>query len=161
MLDKVARDEEHQIIANEVAMLNGALALLGNAHYRNNLNRRHIIKRDINPKYSHLCADKAPVTGLLFGDDLSQANRNIEEAERLKTKFTFKKPTSWTASSGRFGGGKQCNFFAKASSRGFPSRYQPYGFRRMPSSGEHRRSYPAQAWTTKNARGRGQHNPRR
>ena len=161
VLDKVARDEEHQIIANEVAMLNGALALLGNAHYRNNLTRRHIIKRDINPKYSHLCADKAPMTGLLFGDDLSQATRNIEEAERLKTKFFFKKPTSWTASRGRFGGGQQRNFFAKASSRGFTARYQPYGFRRMPSSGEQRRSYPAQAGTTKNVRGRGLQNPRR
>ena len=161
VLDKVACDEEHQIIANEVAKLNGALALLGNAHHRNNLTRRHIIKRDINKKYSHLCADKAPMTGLLFGDDLSQATKNIEEADRLKTKFTVKKTTPWTASSGRFGGSKQRNFFAKASSRGFSSRYQPYGFRKMNYSGENRRTYPAQAWTTKNVRGRGQHNPRR
>ncbi|MPC60457.1 hypothetical protein E2C01_054502 [Portunus trituberculatus] len=88
VLDKAAHDEENQVIANEVAMLNGALALLGNAHYRNNLTRRHVIKRDINPKYSHLCADKAPMTGLLFGDDLSQTTRKIKEAEKLKSKFT-------------------------------------------------------------------------
>lgn len=162
VLDKVARDDGHQVIANEVAMLNGALALLGNAHYRNNLTRRHVIKRDINPKYSHLCADKAPITSLLFGDDLSQATKNIEEAERLKSKFTCKKSsTFWTSSSGRFGGGKQRNFFTKAPSRGFSARYQPYGFRRTPSSGEPRRSYTGQAGTSKNRRGRGQQNPRR
>ena len=142
-------------------MINGALALLGNAHYRTNLTRRHIMQRDINPKYSHLCADKAPMTSLLFGDELSQATKNIEEAERLKSKFTFKKTTYWTASSGRFGGGRQRNFFTKASTRGYQSRYQPYGFRRTPSSGEHRRPHPAQSGKTKHVRGRGQHNPRR
>ena len=110
--DKVAHEENNPIVANEVAKLNGALALLGNANYRNNLTRRHVIKRDINPKYSHLCSDKAPVTGLLFGDDLSQATRQIEEAERLKSKFTTKKrSTFWTPISGRFGGVRQRSFF--------------------------------------------------
>ncbi|MPC78799.1 hypothetical protein E2C01_073297 [Portunus trituberculatus] len=76
-------------------MLNGALELLGNAHYRNNLTHRNVIKRDINPKYSHLCTYKAPMTGLLFGDDLPQATRKIEEAERLKSKFTCKRPSTF------------------------------------------------------------------
>ncbi|MPC73514.1 hypothetical protein E2C01_067846 [Portunus trituberculatus] len=100
------------------------------------------------------------MTGLLFGDDLSQATRKIEEAERLKSKFTCKKPSRfWTSSSDRFGGGKQQNFFAKAPSRGFSSRYQPYRFHRTPSSSEPRCSYLGQAWTAKNLRGRSQHNP--
>ncbi|MPC56866.1 hypothetical protein E2C01_050832 [Portunus trituberculatus] len=94
---KVAHNEDHLVVAHEVAMLNGALALLGNAHFQNNLTQRHIIKWDINPKYSHLCSDKAPITGLLFGDDLSQVTRKIE-AKRLKSKFTSKKPfTFWTS----------------------------------------------------------------
>ncbi|MPC29701.1 hypothetical protein E2C01_022947 [Portunus trituberculatus] len=67
VLDKLAHDEKNQVIANEVAMLNGALALLGNAHYRNNLTRSHVIKRDINPKYSHVCRqgfhDRTPSSG--------------------------------------------------------------------------------------------------
>ena len=162
VLDKVAQEGEHPAVASEVAMLSGALALLGNANFRNNLTRRHVIKRDINPKYSHLCLDKAPITGLLFGDDLSQATRQIEEAERLKSKFTSKKPsTFWTSGSGRFSGGRQRNFFGKAPSRGFSSRVHPYGFHRPTIRGDSRHSYPHQASTSKNLRGRGQHNPRR
>ncbi|MPC54969.1 hypothetical protein E2C01_048899 [Portunus trituberculatus] len=43
VLDKVAHDEDHPVVAHEMAMLNGALALL----------------------------DKAPMTGLLFGDGMN------------------------------------------------------------------------------------------
>ena len=162
VLDKVANEEENPVVAQEVAMLNGALALLGNAHYRNNLTRRHVIKRDINPKYSHLCTDKTQTTGLLFGDDISQATKEIDEAERLKSKFTSKRhSTSWTSSTSRFGGSKQRNFFGKAPSRGFSSRYQPYGLRRTVTRSDPRRNYPTQASTSKNLRGRGLYNPRR
>ncbi|MPD03189.1 hypothetical protein E2C01_098814 [Portunus trituberculatus] len=52
VLDKVAHDDNLPVVAQEVAKFNGALALLGNAHYRNNLTRRHVIKGDINPMYS-------------------------------------------------------------------------------------------------------------
>lgn len=78
VLDKLALEQENPVIGREVAMLNGALALLGNANLRTNLARRHIIKREINHKYSHLCNDKAPMTSLLFGDNLSQAAKQIE-----------------------------------------------------------------------------------
>ncbi|MPC79288.1 hypothetical protein E2C01_073806 [Portunus trituberculatus] len=70
------------------------------------------------------------MSGVLFEDDLSQATRQIEEAERLKSKFTSKKPsTFWTSSSGIFvfGGGRQ-NFFGKAPSHGFSSRFQLMAF---------------------------------
>lgn len=162
VLDKVANEEENPVVAQEVAMLNGALALLGNAHYRNNLTRRHVIKRDINHKYSHLCTDKTPTTGLLFGDDISQATKEIDEAERLKSKFTSKRhSTSWTSSNSRFGGSKPRNFFGKAPSRGFSYRYQPYGLRGTTTRSDPKRNYPPQASTSKNLRGRGQHIPRR
>ena len=162
VLDKVAHDEDLPVVAQEVAKLNGALASLGNANYRNNLTRRHVIKRDINPKYSHLCSDKAPMTGLLFGDDLSQATKQIEEADRLKSKFTSRKrSTFWTYNAGRFGGSRQRGFFGKAPSRGFTSRFQPYDSRRSTVRGDPRRPYPSVASTSKNLRGRGQHNPRR
>lgn len=162
VLDKVASDEDQPVVAKEVAMLNGALALLGNANYRNNVARRHVIKKDINPKYAHLCADKAPITGLLFGDDIAQATKNIEEADKLKSKFACRKTSyPWHSNSSRFGGGRQRKFFAKAPSRGFSSRFQPYGARRTNTGGEARRSYPGQAGTSKNLRSRGLYNPRR
>ncbi|MPC18298.1 hypothetical protein E2C01_011177 [Portunus trituberculatus] len=161
VLDKVAHDDNLPVVAQEVAKLNGTLALLGNAHYRNNLTRRHVIKRDINLKYSHLCSYKAPMTGLLFGDDLSQATRQIEEADRLKSKFTSKKrSTFWTSNAGRFSGGHQRSFFGKAPSRGFSSSFQPYDSRRSTVRVDLRRSYPSVASTSKNLRGCGQHNPR-
>ncbi|MPC75508.1 hypothetical protein E2C01_069898 [Portunus trituberculatus] len=68
ILDRVANDEEHTVVAQEVARLNGALALLGNTNFRNNLTRRHIIKREINQKYAHLCSSKILMTQLLFGN---------------------------------------------------------------------------------------------
>ena len=46
------------------------------------------------------------MTGFLFGDDLSQATKQIEEAERLKNKFTNKKSYHFGAPGlGRFSGG--------------------------------------------------------
>ncbi|MPC71276.1 hypothetical protein E2C01_065548 [Portunus trituberculatus] len=37
ILDRVANDEGHSVVAQEVTRLNGTLALLGNANFRNNL----------------------------------------------------------------------------------------------------------------------------
>ena len=106
VMDKVTQEGSPEV-AKEIHMLNGALALLGHANHRNNLTRRFIIKREINQKYVHLCADKAPMTRFLFGDDVSQSAKAIEELERLKTKFTAKKqlPT-W-----RFGAGRGRGYF--------------------------------------------------
>ncbi|MPC52838.1 hypothetical protein E2C01_046717 [Portunus trituberculatus] len=56
ILDRVANDEGHSVMAQEVAKLNGSLALLGNANFKYTLTRRHIIKREINQKYAHLCS---------------------------------------------------------------------------------------------------------
>ena len=120
VMDKVTQEGSPEV-ANEIHMLNGALALLGHANHRNNLTRRFIIKREINQKYVHLCADKAPMTRFLFGDDVSQSAKAIEELERLKTKFTAKKqlPT-W-----RFGAGRDRGYFGRGPSRGVSSRYHP------------------------------------
>ena len=83
-------------------MLNGALALLGNANHRKNLTRRFIIKREINQKYAHLCSDKVPLIRFLIGDDVSQSAKHIEVSEKLKHKITTKKPfQNWKFSAGR------------------------------------------------------------
>lgn len=154
-LDKVALDGNPDV-AHEVGMLNGALALLGNANHKNNLTRRFIIKREINQKYAHLCSDKVPMTRLLFGDDVSQSAKNIEESEKLKNKFTTKKsfPT-W-----RFGTGKRGSS-GKAPYKGFATKFTPYGQRAYGQRTEHRRPFPRQGMESKNSRGRGYNTPRR
>ena len=91
-LDDLAEQEGNSKVAHEVSMLIGALALLGNANHRNNLIRRFVMKRKINFKYAHLCSDKVPITRFLFGDDVSQSARQIEDAEQLRTKFSQQKP---------------------------------------------------------------------
>ncbi|MPC93570.1 hypothetical protein E2C01_088703 [Portunus trituberculatus] len=72
-LDKVAQEEKHSVVAQEVGVLNGALALLGNVNFRNNLARRFVMKHELNQKFSHLCKEKVPMTRFLFGDDVSRS----------------------------------------------------------------------------------------
>ncbi|MPC69179.1 hypothetical protein E2C01_063394 [Portunus trituberculatus] len=54
--------------------------------------RRFTIKREINQKYVHLCSDKVPMTRLLFGDDVSQSAKHIEESKKLRSKIAPRKP---------------------------------------------------------------------
>ncbi|XP_076057149.1 uncharacterized protein LOC143034667 [Oratosquilla oratoria] len=108
VLYKVSQDEGNAVVAHEVGMINGALALLGHANYRNNLVCRFNIKREINQKYSHLCSDKVPMSRFLFGDDLSQSARQIKEEEKLKSKITPKSPfPSWKPAHGSLEVGRQ------------------------------------------------------
>lgn len=92
VLDNSTQEEENPVVAQEVSLLNGALALLGNANHPNNLARH--IKREIGYKYAHLCSDKVPMTRLLFGDDVPQLAKQIEETGRLKSKFTYPRQNS-------------------------------------------------------------------
>lgn len=145
VLDKVAQDEGNAVVAHEVGMINGALALLGHANYRNNLVRRFNIKREINPKYAHLCSDKVPMTRFLFGDDLSQSAKQIEEAEKLKSKITSKPSfPSWKPGTWKFGGGKTRSPFGRTTPRGFSARFHPYAHRRQGHKGDQRLSFPRQ-----------------
>ncbi|MPC71980.1 hypothetical protein E2C01_066272 [Portunus trituberculatus] len=91
-LDKVAQEVGNPVVVQEVNRINGALHMLGHANYRTNLARRFILKREINPKYSHLCSDKVPMSHFLFGDDVSQSAKQIDEREKLKIKLVTKKP---------------------------------------------------------------------
>lgn len=157
VLDRFAQTG-HPQVAQEVALLNGALGLLGNAHHKNNLTRRFIIKREINQKYAHLCSDKVPMTRFLFGDDVSQAAKHIEEAEKLKTKFTNKKQLPSTS---RFAGWKSRGSQGIPAYKGFASRFQPYGQHMYGHKGEHRQSSLRLGSDPKNYRGRGRPMPRR
>lgn len=144
VLDEVTEGEGHSVVGREVGMINGALALLGNANYRNNLTRRYIIKGEINQKYSHLCSDKVPMTRLLFGDDLSQSTKQIEESEKLKNKITTKKPPQpWRFGSGRFTGTRTRDSWGRLPFRGLTSRFHPYGQRKA-GKGDQRQPYSRQ-----------------
>ena len=102
-------------------MLNGALALLGNATCKTNMARRFAMKREINQKYAHLCSSKVPVTRFLFGDDVSQTAKQIEDSEKLKSKIAPKKfPSTWS-----FMGTRTRGYWGSASHRNFSSRFQP------------------------------------
>ncbi|MPC66908.1 hypothetical protein E2C01_061063 [Portunus trituberculatus] len=128
--DKVAQNEGNAVVAHEVGMINGALALLGHANYRNNLVRHFNIKWEINQKYAHLCSDKSA--------------KQIEESEKLRTKITAKSPfLSWNPGTWKFGDEKTSPF-GRTSSRGFASRFQPYGHRRQGQKGDQRLSFPRQ-----------------
>ncbi|XP_045105428.1 uncharacterized protein LOC123500945 [Portunus trituberculatus] len=151
-LDKVAQDSDLPEVAREVGVLNGALALLGNANYKNNLARQFAMKRKVNHKYAHLCSSKVPVTCFLFGDDVSQSAKQIEDSEKLTNKFIAKKLTStWS-----FMGTRSRGYWGSSLHRSF-SRYQPYGLLRHRAKGAQQHNTPRQDSISKNARSRAQH----
>lgn len=152
-LDKVAQDDGHPVVAQEVSMINGALVLLGHANHRTNLARRFIMKREINQKYSHLCSDKVPMSQCLFGDDVSW---QTEDTEKLKNKFSAKKtPNIW-----RFTSGRSRGFWGKTAHRNYSSRFQPYGLQRLGFRGGQRQHSARQDADPKNAKGRDSYKPR-
>ncbi|XP_071524989.1 uncharacterized protein [Panulirus ornatus] len=154
VLNKIAQTSQPDV-AQEVGMLNGALALLGHANHKNNRARRFIIKREINHKYAHLCSDKVPMTRLLFGDDVSLSAKHIEESEKLRSKIAPRKPLSTS----KFGPGKFRGSSGRLPYWGFMARFHPYGQRTHDPRSEHWQSFSRQGPETKNSRGWG-HNSR-
>lgn len=150
VLDKLAQDEEHPVVAQELAMINGALALLGNANFRNNLARWFVMKRELK-KVTHLCTDKVPMTGFLFGDDVSKSVKQIEKSMKLKSTIAAKKLSfSWHLLGSRTRG-----FGYSASARGFSSGFQPYGSRMPVFRGAYTPSQGFHNADSKNARNQG------
>ena len=153
-LDKFAQDGP-SAVAHEVGMLNGTLALLGNANHTDNLTRRFLIKREINQRCAHWCSEKVPMTRLLFGDDVSQSAKHIEESEKLKNKITTKKQVpTW-----KFGAGKFRGSAGKPHYKGFTSRLHLYGQRMFGHRSDQRQPLLRQGLETKNSRGWGHSKP--
>ncbi|XP_071801835.1 uncharacterized protein [Asterias amurensis] len=75
---------DHKVL---VTNLLDALAIIGHATTELNFRRRELIKPDLNQQFSTLCSAQAPVTGLLFGDNLSQKCKDIQETNKLGQKF--------------------------------------------------------------------------
>ncbi|MPC52837.1 hypothetical protein E2C01_046716 [Portunus trituberculatus] len=101
------------------------------------------------------------MTQLLFGDDISQSAKQIEEAEKLRSKFSSKKHHPfWTFGSRQPGGVRPRGFFGKTPFRGSSLRYHPYGQRRGSPGGDSQHTTPRPASMSKNSRGRRHSNPR-
>ena len=156
VLDRFVQEQGNSVIAQEVGKLNGVLALLGHANHKTNLARRFVMKREINQKYVHLCSDKVPMTKFLFGDDVSQSAKQIEDTEKLRTKITPKKsPFGWKSASGR-----PRSFWGRSSFRSHAPRFQPYATQRWGYRGGQRQFLARQDTEPKNAKGRGHQRPR-
>ena len=155
-LDRLAQVVGKPVVEREVALLNGALAMLGNANHHTKLARRFIMTREIHKKYSHLCLDKLPMTRFLFGDDVSQSARKIEGTDRLWNNFSTKAaPVAW-----KFTGGRSRPFWGRSTCRGFADRFQPYKAQCQDyRSGQWNSSTRLES-NSKNARGRGLPRPR-
>ena len=56
--------------------------LLSTAYFELNQLRRDFIKPDLNPRFAHLCKPSNKVTKLLFGDDLGQKIKDIQNEQK-------------------------------------------------------------------------------
>ena len=71
---------------------NDVLALLGHTNKQINMARKDFLRKEINPEYSHLCNHNIPVTKFLFGDDVSQSAKDIEDCSKLSNKMFQTRP---------------------------------------------------------------------
>ncbi|XP_038072973.1 uncharacterized protein LOC119741294 [Patiria miniata] len=67
----------------EINRLLDAVSMIGHANRELNLRRRDLIKPDLNQQFGGLCSAQVPITGLLFGDNLTQKCKDIQETNKL------------------------------------------------------------------------------
>ncbi|XP_071797702.1 uncharacterized protein [Asterias amurensis] len=70
----------------EITKLLDAVAIIGHANQELNVRRRDLIKPDLNKQFSGLCSPHVPVTGFLFGDDLPQQCKDIQQTNKIGNK---------------------------------------------------------------------------
>ena len=71
---------------------NDILALLGHTNRQINMARKDFLRKEINSEYSHLCNHNVLVTKFLFGDDVSQSAKEIEDCSKLSNKMFQARP---------------------------------------------------------------------
>ena len=119
-----------------VSKLLDALAILGHSVTELNLQRRELIKPDLNRQYASLCSAQVPITSLLFGDNLSQQCKDICETNKLSQKFGLHR-ASFSAPKAEQGGarGAKAYFHGGASRQGNPRRAKNW-YRRKPAAAD-------------------------
>ena len=76
-------------ISNVIDTINDSLALLGHSNYQNCMVRRDLVKPELKKEFSLLCNHNIPYTGWLFGDDVSQTIKEIEDSSRMGNNVHF------------------------------------------------------------------------
>ena len=65
-----------------------SFALIANGNMEVSLRRREFIRPDLNFSYRELCSPATPITDLLFGDELARVVKDINETNRMSSRFT-------------------------------------------------------------------------
>ena len=73
-----------------ITRLLDAVAIIGHANYELNLRRRELIRPDLNQQFGSLCSTQVPVTDLLFGGNLPEQCKNIQETNKLGNKVSHR-----------------------------------------------------------------------
>ena len=81
-----------EFLAKLIEDSNDVLALLGHTNKQINVARKDFLRKEINSEYSHLCNHNLPVTKFLFGDDVSQSAKQIEDCSKLSNKMFSPRP---------------------------------------------------------------------
>jgi hypothetical protein len=72
-----------------VDKVNDSLALLGQANRQINLIRKNLLKVELKCEYTYLCNHQIPYTNQLFGDDVSNAAKEIEDAAKIGNRMQY------------------------------------------------------------------------
>ncbi|XP_038075331.1 uncharacterized protein LOC119743061 [Patiria miniata] len=81
-----SKDQPNLDTAELIRMLVDAVAMLGAGNAQLNYRRRDLIRPDLSQKYAPLCSSQTQCTSFLFGDDLVQACKAIQETNKLGSK---------------------------------------------------------------------------
>ena len=66
-----------------------AVALISSGNKEISFRRREFIRPDLNKSYRELCSNNTPITDLLFGDDLPKVVKDINETNRMASRFSY------------------------------------------------------------------------
>ncbi|XP_038051565.1 uncharacterized protein LOC119724536 isoform X2 [Patiria miniata] len=110
-------------VKGEITKLLDAIAVIGHANHELNMRRRELIKPDLNKQFSGLCSSHVPVTGLLFGDNLPQQCKDIQQTNKIGQKVGFSTGSRGTDNKGSLHRG---NLASAGRRRGSYLNYQRY-----------------------------------
>jgi len=71
------------ILADAHQSMNAAIAMLGNAFLDLSHRRREVMRSGINRRYQGLCHSSVPVTKFLYGDNVQESIKEINEMSKL------------------------------------------------------------------------------
>ena len=71
-----------------ISTMSDAIALLGHASYDMSLRRRELLKPAINKELRSLCGQQTQVTDLLFGNDIQNSLKAIQECNKISKTLT-------------------------------------------------------------------------